>query len=323
LRGSAGRFRQEYAVVQGLLLTVVSRAFTILARIGVLAAALAAAQPTSAQQAAPQQPPSSLDDPEPWRLRATLYGWLMSVGGSLTARGQTVDVNASFVDLLQKSDSLAGFMGYFEADKGRVGFFTDAVFARLGFTSTMVNYRNPVAGLKVSTTANTGLTYSMAIIESGGTYELARWSGSAGSATALDALAGFRLWNQTVDLNLDVLGTVDFSRLGFQRGFGFSTASSGNLTWVDPVVGLRLRHQFTPSQDIMLMGDIGGFGLQSSLTWQAVAAYNYAWQFTGYQLAAVVGFRALGVNYSAISGDPSNGINMVLYGPIVGGSIRF
>ena len=119
-----------------------------------------------------------------------------------------------------------------------------------------------------------------------------------------------------------MLGTVDFSRLGFQRGFGFSTASSGSLTWVDPVVGLRLRHQFTPSQDIRLMGDIGGFGLQSSLTWQAVAAYNYAWQFTGYQLAGVLGFRALGVNYSAISRDPSNGINLVLYGPIVGASVR-
>ncbi len=286
-----------------------------------MVASLVAGWPAAAQQAA--EAPAPVDDPEPWRLRAAVYGWLMNVNGNLTARGQTVDVNASFIDLLQKSDSLTGFMGYFEAGKGRVGFFADAVFARLGFTSNLLNYRNPVAGLKVSTTANAGLTSSMAIIEAAGTYELQRWPGAAGSSTALDALAGFRLWNQTADLNLDVLGTVDFSRLGFQRGFGFSTASSGSLTWVDPVIGLRLRHQFTPTQDIMLMGDIGGFGLQSSLTWQAVAAYNYAWQLAGYQLALVAGFRALGVNYSAISGDPSNGINMVLYGPIVGGSIRF
>ena len=287
----------------------------------VLVAGVFAGCPAAAQDAGGTTQ-ATTEDPEQWRLRATGYGWLMSVGGNLTAKGQAVDVNASFIDLLQKSDSLIGFMGSFEASKGKVGFFTDAVFAKLGFTSSMLNYRNPVAGLKISTTANAGLTYSMAIIEAAGTYELQRWSGSAGS-TALDALAGFRVWNQTADVNLDVVGNVDFSRLGFQRSIGFSTASTGSLTWVDPLVGLRLRHQFTPSQEVMLMGDIGGFGLQSSIAWQALATYNYAWQFTGYQLAAVVGFRALGVNYSAGSGTAVSSINMVMYGPIVGGSIRF
>ena len=287
-----------------------------------LAALLVGGSPAAGQRAG-EIGPAPIGEAEPWRLRAATYGWLMNVGGSLTTKGQTVDVNASFIDLMQKSDSLIGYMGYFEAGKGSVGFFADAVFSRLGFASGTMNYRNPVAGLRVSTTANAGLTYSMAIIEAAGTFQLHRWSGAAGAATSLDALAGFRVWNQTVDLNLDVLGTVDFSRLGFQRGIGFSTASSGSLTWLDPVIGLRLRHQFTPSQDIVLLGDIGGFGLQSNLTWQAFAGYNAVWQFTGYQLAAVIGFRALGVDYSSGTGAMSNSVNMVLYGPIIGASIRF
>lgn len=292
----------------------------------ILAAALVHGSPAAGQQAAQptgQTASTTNDDGAPWRLRAASYGWLMNVAGSLTAKGQAVDVDASFIDLVQKSDSLIGYMGYFEANKGTVGFFADAVFSRLGFASGTMSYRNPVAGLKVSTTANTGATYSMAIVEAAGTYELHRWAGTAGTATALDALAGFRFWNQTADVNLDVTGTVDLSRLGFQRGIGFSTASGGNLTWIDPVIGLRLRHQFTPSQDIVLLGDIGGFGLQSNLTWQAFAGYNAVWQLTGYQLAAVVGFRALGVDYSSSAGGAVNSVNLVLYGPIVGGSIRF
>lgn len=263
------------------------------------------------------------DDPDPWRFEVATYGWLMSTAGSATAKGQTVDLNASFIQLLQKSDSLIGYMGYFEADKGRVGFYADMVFAKLGFTSTMLNYRNPVAGLKISTTANTAATYSLAIFEAGGLYELHRWPGSEDSSTALDALLGFRIWNQSLDVNLDVLGTVDFSRLGFQRGIGFSTAGAGNLTWVDPVVGLRLRHQFTPAQKIVLRGDIGGFGFQSSITWQASALYSYVWQFSGYQLVAGVGYRALGVNYSTGSGNAVSAIDMVLHGPIIGAAIRF
>jgi hypothetical protein len=288
-----------------------------------LAAPFAAGAPASSQTAV-EAPPAIVEAGDQWRLRAATYGWLMSVDGNVTAKGQTVDVGASFIDLLQKSESLIGYMAYFEADKGRVGFFADAVFARLGFASSTLNYRTPVAGLNVSTAAKAGATYSMAIIEAAGTYQLHRWPGSsAGTATALDVLAGFRLWNQSIDLNLDIVGSAEFSRLGVQRGASTAIASTGSLTWVDPVIGLRVRHQLTARQDIVVLGDIGGFGLQSNLTWQAFAGYNAAWQFTGYQLAAVVGFRALGVDYSSGAGTTVNGVNLVLYGPIIGGSIRF
>jgi hypothetical protein len=266
---------------------------------------------------------STFSDFEPWRVQATVYGWLMSMSGSATVKGQTVDLDASFVQLVQKSDSLVAYMGYFEANKGRVGIYADLVLAKLNFTDTMLNYRNPIDGLKISTTATTAATYSLAIIESGGLYELRRWPGSEGSSTALDALVGFRIWNQSLDVNLDALGTVDFGRLGFQRGFGFSTAGTGSLTWVDPLIGLRLRHQLTPAQRIMVRGDIGGFGLQSTISWQATAVYSYAWQFTGYQLVAGIGYRALGVNYSTGSGNAINAIDLVLHGPLIGAAIRF
>jgi hypothetical protein len=266
-------------------------------------------------------------DPDAWRFRSATYGWAMNVAGNLTARGQTVDVNENFIQLIQKSDSLIGYMGYFEADKGAVGFYTDLVWARLGFDQSGVSYRNPIAGLKISTTTSTALTYNLTIVEAGGLYEIAQWPGSPGSFTALDGLLGFRYWNNRVDATFDFAGTVDFSRLSAALGRdvefsrSFVIVHSGSLDWVDPVAGLRLRHQFTPSQEIMLRGDVGGFGFQSNFEWQALGVYSYAWQFTGYQVAALIGYRALGVNYTN-SGN-SNGVNLVLHGPIIGVSVRF
>ena len=106
--------------------------------------------------------------------------------------------------------------------------------------------------------------------------------------------------------------------------FGFATARSDVIQWVDPVLGLRLRHCFTPNQEVFVRGDIGGFGISGSqFAWQAVGAYSYAWQFSGYQIAAVLGFRALGVNYRRGSGPDAFGIDEVFYGPIIGASFRF
>jgi len=78
------------------------------------------------------EPPAAAD-PEPWRFTIAPYAWAVGVTGNVTARNQTIDTNANSIDLIQKSDSLVGLMTYFEADKGRVGVYTDIVFAQLGF----------------------------------------------------------------------------------------------------------------------------------------------------------------------------------------------
>ena len=62
-------------------------------------------------------PVAPASDPDAWRFQTTAYGWLMGVSGSMTTRGQTVDINANFFQVVDKSDSLAAFMGYVEADK--------------------------------------------------------------------------------------------------------------------------------------------------------------------------------------------------------------
>jgi hypothetical protein len=292
-------------------------------RAGLVAALVGCALPHVAAAQAADTAPVASDDPDAWRFQSALYGWAIGVSGNMTARGQTVDVNANFFQVLDKSDSLAAFMGYFEADKGKVGFYTDIVWTKLGFDKSLVSYRNPLPGVQVSARTNVALTTTMTIIESGGLYELAHWQNSPDSFTAIDGLVGFRYWNNTADLNLNIIGSLDVAALGIERGRTFSIARNGGLEWIDPVLGLRMRHQFTPSQHLMVRGDVGGFGLASQFAWQAAAIYNYSWQFSGYSLGALIGYRALGVSYVRGTGIETNGVDAVLHGPLIGFNIRF
>lgn len=284
--------------------------------------ALGAAQPVAAQSEV--HPATKPTDPDAWRFNAASYGWLIGVSGSVTAHGQAVDTNASFIDLVQKSNSLIGLMGYFEADKGKAGMYVDAVYTKLGFGAGNTGYRNPIGGLRITTSASAALTYELFIVEVGGVYELFRWQHAEGSSTAIDGVMAFRYWNNSIAASFDADATVNTARLGFDRSFGIATARADAIQWVDPVFGVRVRHQFTPRQEFVVRGDIGGFGLGSQFSWQAVAVYSYAWELEGgRKLAALLGFRALGTNYSSGSGLNAVGIDEVLYGPVIGVSYRF
>jgi hypothetical protein len=267
--------------------------------------------------------PKSADD---WRFGLTVYGWATSLSGSATARGNTVNFNASIIDIFQKSDSVAAFDGYFEADKGRFGVYADFVWAKLGIPASAAAYANPIAGVKLSATANAAVTTSLTVIEGGGLYELAKWQDGERSFTSLDGFVGARFWNISTQIALDITGALDFSdpRLaGFDRTRSINLADSGSQSWVDPLFGLRLRHQFTPSQAVTARGDIGGFGISGSsqFSWQLAGIYSYTWQFDGYALAAIGGYRALSVNKNF--GGSGDNLNLLIHGPIVGLTVKF
>ncbi len=268
-------------------------------------------------------PPAQEAELEPWRFNATAYGWLTSISGSTTAKGQTFDVNAGFFDILSNSSSIAAFDGYIEANKGKVGVYGDLVWSNLGFSKSAARYRNPVPGLTVSGVANAQVNLQTTIVEVGGIYEFARWSHSPTSFTALDGLLGIRYWNNAVEAKIDTVATANVYNLGLERSMGLTIARDDGLEWIDPVVGFRLRHQFTPTQSASLRGDIGGFGLGSQLSWQAVGVYSYGWKVDNYLLAGMIGYRALAANYSAGWGLNTRGMDIVMHGPLIGFSVKF
>ena len=172
------------------------------------------------------------------------------------------------------------------------------------------------------------ITQTMTIIEAAGLYEVGKWPGSDQSFTALDAYAGGRFWNMSTQINLDLTGAIGFSdpRLSqFDRSKTIGIADSGSLYWADPIIGLRLRHQFTPSQHALIRGDIGGFGPSGSslFSWQVVGVYSYMWQFNGYALAADVGYRALSTNVNFTNGGQQLNLDLVIHGPLIGLTVKF
>ena len=297
-------------------------------------------------------PGASYVEPQPinpWKFSFTPYGWFTGINGNVTARGHTVDVDESFIEIAEHADSFAALMGYFEARKGRWGFFTDAVWADLGFPGHL-NYDvnrsasgNPFARLpdfkgtikgKLKINANAQLDYQETIIQSGVAFEVAKW-GDARSYTALDVMGSARYWSQDVDLSLKASGTLtadvqaDFRRVGLdlkrkvKGSRAIAVAHASDLEWVDPVVGGRMRHQFASGSEFNLEGDVGGFGAGSDFSWQAVATYGFDVNVFNTTMRSVVGYRALSVDYSQTGAHGRNGLDWIQHGPVLGVAFRW
>ena len=263
--------------------------------------------------------------PAGWEFSLTPYGWMINVNGDVTARGNTVEVNQDFFQIVEKSDSLLAWMSYFEARKGKLALFTDLVWLDLGFPGKIDVRGSPFARFPravMSIDGKAQLDYESIIVQPGVAYEVARWQSAPGSYTALDLLGGARYWNQDVSLSLRLTGTleVDLERLGlkFKRSRRVAIARANDLEWVDPVVGARVRHQIAPGKELRLDGDIGGFGAGSEFSWQAVAVYSFHTKCLGMPLHADIGYRALYVDYSEDGRFGKQGLDLVQHGPVMG-----
>ena len=77
-------------------------------------------------------------------------------------------------------------------------------------------------------------------------------------------------------------------------------------------------------RELQFLGDIGGLGVGSDLTWQLFAGYSFdfsIWQST--LLHGLVGYRALAVDYTQDSGPNKNNVDLILHGLVVGLSFRW
>lgn len=262
-----------------------------------------------------------------WQFRLTPYAWAPSINGDVTVRGQTANIDFSFWDLFDSGSSkselqsLAALMGYAEARKGPWALYGDVVWTSFDLSGGAVRQRNPIGNLSVSASTKANLGYDVTMAESGVTYEVARWGTMR--PTALDILGGARYWNQDLNLSLAVDTSIDVPKLGLRRSGSRAVASSGTLEWVDPFVGMRLRHQLAPGHELQFLGDIGGFGAGSDLTWQLFAGYAFDFGFWSNTLRGVVGYRALAVDYSEENNGHNNNLDVVLYGPVAGLSFRW
>lgn len=298
-----------------------------------MASALSPLRPATAADMRPVMPVKAAPAPaaSAWTYDITPYAWALSLNGSSTIRGHTSDIDMTFIDLLHRKipKEMFGLMTSFEARNDRFAVIGDFVYTKLGADKSGARQVTLGPLLSAGLDYNLDVGIKMIIAELAGAYEIAHWGADAGvgSGTALDVYGGGRLWWQQAELSLAANATLiatlprhSFTLLSADR----AVAKSGDMTWVDPIVGMRLRHQFSPGHELTLSGDVGGFGAGSQFSWQAVGAYR--WTFArshAVTWSGFLGYRALYVDYSKGSGEHLYAYDMLQHGPMIGVSARF
>ena len=90
--------------------------------------------------------------------------------------------------------------------------------------------------------------------------------------------------------------------------------------WTDPVIGGRWLWDFANRWTLVARGDIGGFGVGSDFTWQALGALD--WQPFKH-VSFIGGYRALYQDYEDGSGPTLFKYDATLHGPLLGVNIKW
>jgi hypothetical protein len=218
-----------------------------------------------------------------WEVRTALYGWGTMLDGDVTLRGIDAPVDVGFDDILHNLDYAV--MGVVEIGRGKWSFMADLFLAKLG-----------VGGLEGN------LDYETQLNQFIGNFTMIR-NIIDDPHTRFDIFAGARV--NSMDLDLD----IKTNRLG-------TFSDSQSKTWVDPVIGARFQQELSDRFFIRALADIGGFGVSSDLTWQALAALGY---HISDAASVAIGYRGLGTDYE----DGDFGYDVISHGVLLGFEYKF
>lgn len=239
--------------------------------------------PSSKSVVLPPEPPPET----PWYLTVAAYGWLSAVEGETGIGPLTVSADTSINDLIDDFDG--AFMTYIEAGCDRWSLGVDVIWGKLKDDASIE--RGPFFG-------TAGYEQEQAIITARIQYAVVK-----NDTTRLDVFAGGRWMYLEIDIDVD-------TNLGPGRHFGIKE------DWIDPIVGARAIHDFSDKCFVQVMGDVGGFGVESEVTWQALLGLGYRFNPN---VSTIIGYRALGVDY-----DRDNFLlDTISHGPFIGLSCTF
>jgi len=215
-----------------------------------------------------------------WTHEVAPYIWGTSLTGTTGIGPATVDVNASFKDILDALDMAA--MGSYRGSNDRVSVMFDVVYASLGGSGT-----GPAGAVSAH------VDIDQLVME-----------GDLGYALT-DHLHGF-VGLRYVDLK---------SRIRIQGPLGMDPSVSGRVDWVDPVVGLYYEAPISGKWSFGLRGDIGGFGIGSNFAWQGVGILR--WQASP-RTGVLLAYRYLSNDYDQGKGDNYFKYDVAMQGPALG-----
>jgi hypothetical protein len=248
------------------------------------------------------QPAVVLSDPSAWHVTVTLYGWATAINGDVgLARLPSANVDTKFSDIL--SNLKGAFMGALTARNDTFLLGGDLIWSKVGQNVSFKIGDGPLADRR------------------GGA--VARFNQTTMIGTAF---AGYRIPIGTPDLALYATAGVRYQHLSakiqtYRADPRFDRASSANVGWVDPVVGLAANYRINDKWYVDALADIGGFGVGSDLTAQGMVSVGYRWTET---VSTAIGYRALYTDYKKDNGrDGSFRYDTTLHGPLAMLSFSF
>jgi opacity protein-like surface antigen len=226
-----------------------------------------------------------------WQFELTPYIWGAGMKGDVQSGSlPKIHTDVSFSDILDVLDF--GLMGAFEARKGRWGVLFDAIYMKLEMGASA---SGPIVG---ATTVSANLELKQTMLAAAATYRAVE------GRSPVDVIGGLRY--SKIEASAVISGSL----------LGITASRSGDKDWVDPYIGARIQHPIADRWTLVGYGDIGGFGVGSDFTWQAIAGINYDFSKS---ISAKLGYRYLSVDY-----DKSGFLyDMDSYGAYLGVGIRF
>ena len=168
------------------------------------------------------------------------------------------------------------------------------------------------------------MTSEIGIVEFGASYRIGEWS------IGLEPRSSGRAADRT--LSFEAIAGGGYSYLNGEIDLKVSAASLGlagqrvvekSKDWIDPFGCARARINLSQRLSIQLRGDVGGFGVGSDFSWQAVGLIGYRVNFFGRDATVAGGYRALYQDFEDGSGASKFAWDMTLHGPVLGLNIRF
>jgi opacity protein-like surface antigen len=224
-----------------------------------------------------------------WAYTASVSGWFTGLESSVETSFGTVETELDFADVLDSLD--LAFFGSFEARNGRWALVTDLIFADLG-TDVSAPFGDAFRRADVDTQNTLFSAYAAyAVVERPG--------------LRVEVGPGFRYNEASIDVRL--VGNVAPTR----------TVSFSD-SWVDPLLGARMRFDLSENWFGSAFADIGGFGMEdaSDTTWQAYAGLGYRFNETW---AVQAGYRQLSIERAFGGRD----VTLDLSGPMIGVQASF
>jgi opacity protein-like surface antigen len=221
-----------------------------------------------------------------WQIRTALYGWATALDGDISLGARSAPVDVGFDDVFDHLDFAA--MGVLEISNGQWGFLTDLFYAELSAENSLRR-----------------VDFDAELEQFMGNFLISR-NVISDSNTRFDLYAGARV--MAIDSTLDITRTGIF---GIRRFTG-----SASESWVDPVIGFRAQQDLPNHFFVRAVADIGGFGVSSDITWQALLGVGY---HINESSSVLLGYRSIGTDY-----DKGNfGYDVTSHGLLLGYEYKF